>query len=205
MSVILDALHKERNNDKSGPAGALPTRPATGQRGPTLVRETPTRGRAENRAAPGSSGVLGVVTIMAMLILLLVVGGLFFVLYRIQPNLLQPVGTEQSSGNVARNTTVPVDLPPPVPIQQLVPQNVTASLPPPPVAATAAVTEVNEPAVKPLKLGSIVCENGDCLALLDGRTVRAGDAVQGYTVTEISPTAVTLEKSGAQPLVLSLL
>lgn len=220
MSVILDALHKERNGGTAeGGAQSRATEAPSKARGPVIVRDTsPRETNAPARPLPQSNSVLGVVTVMAMLILLLVVAGLFFLIWRMQPNLLQPSNTEQSPGGISRPEPVALELPPPVPLQQTVTAPGTLPLPPPPVAAVlpsgnSMVTDAaptNPDAapkpVAPLKLGSIVCEAGDCLAHINGKTVRTGDTLQGgYKISEITPTAVTIEKPGAEPIVLSLI
>ncbi len=61
--------------------------------------------------------------------------------------------------------------------------------------AQAAPAAPAATAAPQFKLGSIVCEDNVCMALINGRTVRQGDRVKDYVVTEITDKGVTLKSS----------
>lgn len=206
MSVILDALHKARGDKRkldSEPhagtvakvldAGAAPVTPSSG-----IATQKPKSDRSER-------GVMAwlVVTsvIFGGLCLLLLIGGAFFLLYnqiqRLEVRSSQ-VSMEQVQPMMAGTEPLPAAvLPTPLPL---------SDLPIQPPAASGAVTSPGAAPVRPdFSLGSIVCENDDCLASLNNRTVRSGDEIQGYRVTEITPTMVLLKSvTGNDEVTLSL-
>ena len=69
--------------------------------------------------------------------------------------------------------------------------------PPGASSASASVPAAAPAASAALKLGSIVCEADDCIAHVNGRTVRVGDQIKNYTVTQITADSVTLQSAAA--------
>jgi hypothetical protein len=102
-----------------------------------------------------------------------------------------------------------VELPPPVPITSL-PANsssgaqVTYSRQE--NAGSAAINGASAAATKEQKLvlGTIMCDVADCAAMINGRTVRHGQSIMGYTVLDVTATEVTLRRGNEEPIYLSL-
>ncbi len=98
------------------------------------------------------------------------------------------------------------DLPvqPPVPVAGVDPAAAAGQMASNAVQGTRAAAPVSANAAA-FKLGSIVCENEDCLASLNGRTVREGDDIRQYRVLRITSKDVTLKSiTGNELITLSL-
>lgn len=86
---------------------------------------------------------------------------------------------------------------------EVAPQQPAAAIVAPAVAGTASAPVVA--AAPSFKLGSIVCDNNDCLASLNGRTIRVGDEIRQYRVLRITSKEVTLKSiTGNDVVTLSL-
>jgi hypothetical protein len=220
MSVILEALQKARSDRKIKAA----TESATARvlepqvNGPVMVTSASGRAGVEGaRAGSGRTWVLAVAVIMSLVLLLCLIGGMFWLLYdqvrRVNTVATSPASTTAVAPVVAGPTgALPgaVPLPTPLPVQELPVE------PPAPAAAAAgdaaviveeakpAAAATASPAAAEFVLGSIVCEAGDCLASLNGRSVRVGDVVKGWTVIEISTSALVLQNASGEQRSLSL-
>jgi hypothetical protein len=201
MSVILDALHKARGD--KGHAAAQPHEQ-------TVARVVDAGLAPQNTftTAPARSGGRGWLIAMGvacgLICLVALVGGAFFLLYdqmrRIEtvaakPAATVPAGADTSPATIAVPQTAALQptaamvtpaavLQTPVPLAEL------------PVQAPAAAAAVDPG----FSLGSIVCENSDCIASLNGRSVRVGDTIKGYKVTKIESSSIALknESTGAE-------
>jgi hypothetical protein len=146
------------------------------------------------------------------LMLILVVGILYFLYARLQQldardnktPIAQPVViATPMAASIPAAAPVPA-LPTPLPLQDLpvmgkvAPESMVTLAEPATASKTSASTE------KLFSLGSIVCENNDCLALINGHTTRVGDVVKGFKVTAIGPSSVTMRSPSGESLNLSL-
>lgn len=196
MSVILDALHKARG-DRRKPAAEQPHEQ-------TVARVVDAGLAPQNTFAPGSprSGgrgwIIAMGVIFGIICLIALIGGAFFLLYdqmrRIETVASQPSPATTANAGAAP-TIIQMPAPPvatPAPILQTPVPLTELPVQAPGVAAASSEAEPD------FELGSIVCENNDCLASLNGRSVRVGETVKGYKVTKIDSTSVSLrsEKNG---------
>ena len=111
---------------------------------------------------------------VAILLFLLLFGGLFIAV---------------SSGRHAGTTAVTDPAPVPAPVVQ------SASTPiPPPVAPVTETLAANTP--KSVQIQGIVSDPVRPYAIISGKTVFVGDAVDGQRVTAISPDTLTLVGNG---------
>lgn len=206
MSVILDALHKARGDKRkleSEPhagtvakvldAGSAPVTPSSG-----IATQ---KSKSDGNERAGMTWLVVTSVIFGGLCLLLLIGGAFFLLY----NQIQRLEVRSSQASMEQVQPVMAGaeplpaavLPTPLPLSDLPIQ--------PPSASGAAMNPGAAPVRPEFTLGSIVCENSDCLASLNGRTVRSGDEIQGYQVHEITPTTVLLKSvTGNDEVTLSL-
>ena len=216
MSVILEALQKARTDDpREGNASrVVDVRPANG-----VTMRRPSALRA--------------IWLVTSLVILLVVasagtGAFYWVIshreqfsFGIRPRASEPASSlSQSPAQptpAVVATPLVADLPPPVPMQSVVPTPAApsqAALPPPPVGATTAVAASPNPAVSvatatpanPFSLGTILCgDANDCSAVVNGRTLHRGEMYKEFRVMEITSTEVRLQRGTEAPVVLSLL
>jgi len=193
MSVILDALHKARTDRRKNQSESNPNSVARVLEPVVAMPEAPAR--SEKRG--GGGWMLALTILLVFVCLLVLAGGAFFLLYD-QMRRLEPVATAQqpvqppvANNGVAMPAVPAAALATPLPLSELPVQT------PSPVSAPAAVVAVAPTAaVNPadnFKLGSIVCEANDCIAHLNGRSVRVGDRLKNYQVIEITPTDLTLQ------------
>lgn len=208
MSVILDALQKARgdkkDNDSHKNATAKVLEPTTSAR-PFVIREK-----------SGGRTLLTVFLTAFVVLLIVAVGLVIFYLFNRLNVVEQQAKAAASPATVSADSAVqpavaavPTPFPTPLPIQDLPVQPPPQSAPLPttamvtdavPASASAAVD-----AKKMFTLGSIVCENNDCLASINNQTVRVGDSVRGgYTVTDIHSSGLTLTGPDKQQITLSL-
>lgn len=206
MSVILDALHKARR-DRSP---AAPTDGAAHEQAVARVVDAAAIPTPSIAAVPPQSSsrqwLLPVALILALVVVFALVGAGFLLIYNEIKQSAAQAGQRASADAAAppalaagqQFVGVPVIMPTPMPLSEL------------PVQEPAAKAESAAPASPALTaadftLGSIVCENNDCLASLNGRSVRQGDTVKGYLVTEITPSGLRMKQvGGTNELVLSL-
>jgi hypothetical protein len=204
MSVILDALHKARG-DKSGGDNQSRTvaRVVEAQRVSADLNAPP-------KLAPSRMWIPLAIVFGAILMLVLVAGILYFLFVRLQqldardkmipaPAAVTIVATPA----VAPAPAIVPPLPTPLPLQDLPVAGKVATEP----MVTFSDPGTAKPAVAPEKLfvlGSIVCENNDCLALINGHTAHVGDVMKGYKITAIGPSSVTLTSPSGEAVNLSL-
>lgn len=209
MSVILDALHKARS-DRSP---AAPADGAAHEQAVARVVDAATIATPPIPAVPAPSRMrqwlLPVAVIAALLaIFALVAAGLLLLYKEIRHSAAEitqrAAAPAEASAPPALAPSqqfvgVPVIMPTPMPLSELPVQAPPASPADTAAPATPALTAAD------FTLGSIVCENNDCLASLNGRSVRRGDTIKGYVVTEITPSGLKLKQAGGSTeLTLSL-
>jgi len=222
MSVILDALQKARGDRKrnTAPAGDVE---AVGNNVARVLDAGLHVAAPPPEATPRSAGARGgwvLPVLIGILGLLLVVmaGGAFFLLYQQlgkldgRPNApvlnagataVPGVNGGAVMGADAAGAGVPAEsaaLPTPVPVSELPVQTPGVDN-----ANGGAAVQVSGAKRADFTLGSIVCEHQDCIASVNGRSVRVGDVVKGYRVIKIDATTVTIKNvSGSDELTLSL-
>lgn len=204
MSVILDALHKARG-DRRKPAADQPHEQ-------TVARVVDAGLAPQNAYAPdsprpgGRTWLIAMGVICGLICLVALIGGAFFLLYD-QMRRIETVATQPAQASPAIASPAPAAVQIPVPpivtpaavLQTPVP---LTELPVQPPAASAAAATTAEP---DFNLGSIVCENNDCIASLNGRSVRVGETIKGYNVISIDSTGITLKsEAGGKEITLSL-
>lgn len=190
MSVILDALQKARTDRRKRQDETHPNSVAR-VLDPGVAPPPPV-----NVAAPQGGSrtwLIALPVVVAVICLLALIGGAFFLLYdqvRDLNSTSAVTKTEADKPEPVSAAPVAAVMPTPVPLSEL-PVQTPAPAAVVPVAPAPAVAPAAAPAS--IKLGSIVCEGDDCIANLNGRSVKVGDKVKNYTVTEITPSSVTLQ------------
>lgn len=221
MSVILDALHKARSDRNRGRV-----EPSHEQTVARVLDAAAVDAVDSPVSAPRPSRrrewMLAFAVVMAVAILFALVAGAFLLIYQqlreiggsVGAAVEAPAPVHVTAGHNglqhAAGLSAPVFtevLPPPVPVAEL-------PVEPPVSVAAAASTDVASGTganTTPLasredfSLGSIVCENNDCLASLNGRSVRVGDVMRGYEVMAIDSTSIRLKAAnGEHEIALSL-
>ncbi len=209
MSVILDALHKARADRRPGNTTG-PHEQAVAK-----VLDAAAVDAAATPVVKRSSfhvWLLAFGIIMGLLVFFVLAAGAFVLIYQ----QLKEIGGSVTSAAVVSNNP-PADslqaasfamaaphaeaLPTPIPLSDLPVQSPAAIAAPPAVAeaATPSLTAAD------FTLGAIACENGDCIATLNGRTARRGDVFKGYEVVAIDEISVQLKAvNGTAELTLSL-
>ena len=133
--------------------------------------------------------------LLAGVCLLTLIGGAFFLLY----DQIRKLNAPASRDTTAVVSPVPAAavMATPVPLSELPVQTPAPQLAPAVVAPTGSepANGATQNAASSFKLGSIVCEADDCIANLNGRSVKVGDRVKNYDVTEITPSSITLQGS----------
>jgi len=200
MSVILDALHKARTDRRKNHSESNPNSVARVLEPVVAPPEAPLRPEKQR----GGSGWMLALTILLIFVCVLVLaGGAFFLLYD-QMRRLEPVATMQpvQASEVNSAATMPAvpaaALATPLPLSELPVQTPAPVIAPVEAPAAAVAVAPTAAAVNPadsFKLGSIVCEENDCIANLNGRSVRVGDRVRNYQVIAITPSDITLQGS----------
>lgn len=226
MSVILDALHKARHENEEA---SYSTSRAVDVARPSysLVKDQRSLWRSLLLVLIGGSCV-------AVALLFVGLGWWWFssgepgaaLMKRFSlGRFVRPIATAPTLASTPSSALVPVDLPPPVPLSSLPVQTaLVANQASPPAlqqtAATAGATLIaqngsqpattsglvaEQPTPFPFRLGTILCDEMDCSASLNGRTVRAGDTVREHKVISVTATEVTLQRANEPVIVLSLL
>lgn len=230
MSVILDALHKARGDKRNPQANNVARVLDAGVTSDAMLDVH--SGRGKTSPAGRSGWIIGLAVVLGVVCLCLFAAGAFYLLYsqgkRLEESRIIENGIHAKDGAAATNqpplmtptdatasieatrileTGLPLPaLPTPLPLSELPVQ-------PPVTAAGSAganpfISEGSSSATAPaptFKLGSIVCENEDCLASLNGRTVREGDEIRQYRVLRITAKEVTLKSiTGNDVVTLSL-
>lgn len=206
MSVILDALHKargDRRDKQSEPHANTVARvlDAGAAMPPAVIA-------AEKASLRGRGWIAVVAVIFGTLCLIALIGGAFFLLYdqmrRIEARSAQGAVAAIPAANATTVAPVPevaqAPLPTPLPLSELPIQ------PPAAVAGSVSAASVAAAPAQPhFTLGSIVCEGTDCLASLNGRSMRVGEVIKGYKVMAIDPSTITIKSvSGNDEITLSL-
>lgn len=207
MSVILDALHKARSDRRHGNTGPHEQAVAKVLDAAAVdAAATPTAKRSSFHVWLLAFGI-----IMGLLVFFALAAGAFVLIYQ---QLKEIGGSVTTATAVSNNPPVhsPVDaiqavtippaeaLPTPVPLSDLPVQSPVANAP-------ATATQAASPALTAadFTLGAIACENGDCIATLNGRTARVGDVFKGHEVIAINEISVQLKAvDGSSELTLSL-
>jgi hypothetical protein len=162
MSLVNDALKRAKDAQQKSP----PIAP-----GPQLLPAGPAL------ANPSSLGMGKAAPVILILIALI---GLFL-LWRDHRK------TVEARPQVAKTTEPVIPVPAPKPSIQ------TVAVSAPPVAAQPpATTPPTPPAPAPPKLQAIFFVPGHSSAIISGKTVRAGDTVQGFRVAVINQASATL-------------
>ena len=237
MSVILDALHKARGDKRDNQDEPQPNSVARVLDANVTPPHNPDLMAGSRRPSKSNNWFIAVVAMLGLFCLLTLVGGAFFLLYRMQRLELQahakdelaikPQADRLLASPPAGIATAPVayrcryrgiagaaPLPTPLPLSELPVQPPIAGAgqagahnETPPMAATGAVGTKSAPVAAPtaappqFKLGSIVCENKDCIASLNGRSVRVGDEIRNYRVTQITATGISLKSMAGDDVV----
>jgi hypothetical protein len=218
MSVILDALQRARRDDHRH-SGTTSSAVEVARPAPRIIVEQKS-GRL----------ILTAVLLTFFMVWLFAAAGVLYWFFYYKPSeaaaakmaaLQNPVPAAPVQPTAAPVTTaaqpvaqpplaIPsaVELPPPVPISSL-PAN---SSPGAQVTyarqentSNAAPTGASEAAKEQkLVLGTIMCDVADCAAMINGRTVRHGQKIMGYTVLDVTATEVTLRRGNEEPIYLSL-
>ena len=198
MSVILDALHKARTDRRKNQSEPNSNSVARVLEPVVAAPEAPIR---PEKQRGGSGWMLALTILLVFVCLLVLAGGAFFLLYD-QMRRLEPAATAQTvpASNADASLALPqvpaAALVTPLPLAELPVQTpVPSVVPATPAVAPAAVVAPTVTPAESMKLGSIVCEANDCIANLNGRSVRVGDRVRNYQVIEITPSAITLQGS----------
>jgi len=167
MSLINDALKRAKEaQQKSSPAAAGPQfRPA-------------------EPAQPATPGMA--VAVPLVLLLLVFLGALFLWLNRQKAAAREPI-TETKP--VAPIIPAPEAKPPVQTVAAVAPAPVVKEQPVIPPVAPSPVATVSAP---PLKLQAIFFSPGHSSAIINGKTVRAGDAFKGFHVAAITESSATL-------------
>lgn len=211
MSVILDALHRARGDrrghpaEPGGPHDQAVARVLDATALPGVMAGTPRPSRRREWLL-----AFGVITFFMVLFAL--AGGAFLLIYQqlvqidksnltrvTADNAAIPAGTSPITlAQPAAGTVAPISpvVATPVPLSELpVETPVTHSQ----ANSVAAATRAD------FTLGSIVCENNDCIASLNGRSVRVGDTIKDYRIVSIESTSIKLQgMHGQGELALSL-
>lgn len=202
MSVILDALQKARGDKKN----KEPQKNSTAR---VLEPNITSRPMVVRDGGVGRTLLTVFLTAVIVVVLMTVCGVIYYLYNRLndveQKAAVVQVGNVQQAAPAAIAPAVvqavaPTPFPTPLPEADLPVEGIRST-----AVQTATVTDAN-PAVakKEFTLGSIICENDDCLASINNQTVRTGDVVRGYKVIEINSTGVTLQNGNNEPIVLSL-
>lgn len=228
MSVILDALHKARQEHEEG---SYSTSRAVDVARPSysLVKSQRSTLRAFLLFSVGSLGVVVALLTVGLGWWWFGMGGRNSAITEMvwPGRFVQSIPAVPVVPTPSSAALVPVDLPPPVPLSSLPAQAksggsepAAAALPGSAGSAAAVATLIpqeksqaattsgvaaGEPAPFAFRLGTILCDGTDCSASLNGRTVRAGDTVREHKVISVTATEVTLQRADEPVIVLSLL